>query len=379
MTSSTQGTPVNVARLQTVMREAGLDAVVLVTPENVIYAAGIHFVMSDLYHFMETRDAYATCVVPASGPATLLVWRQEQELAQQTSWVKDIRSWTSFQGTAGLLIDVLREKRLERAKIGVEKLYLPVALFEELTQALPQASFVAGEPALSRARMIKSAEEVEILSDVALLTSKAIHLAWERARTEDRERDVCEDITHHVMRFGAQPHVFNYGSGPNSALGHRWGDDRRLQPGDIIHADAKGRLRGYWSDVSRNCVVGEPSSHQADVYRRLVAIHDRIVERLRPGVAASEIYEFSRRAYQEEGINVEPRLIGHGIGTSLHETPLLEPHCKELLAEGMVVTVEPTHYEPGVRYHYENMVLVSPTGGRVLSHYGTGPELYIIR
>ena len=376
MIQAVEASPV-IARTQRAMKAAGLDAVIAVSPENVTYAIGTDFVMSDLFMYVEPRNTFTACLIPVDGEPTLTVWRQEFELAKQQSWVRDVRYWPMFEGTATLLAEVAREKGLERARIGVEKDYLSVSTFEQLRASLPNVTFEASEAVFAKARTVKTEYEIEQLRRVAYVTSKAISLAWERARVGDLERDVAADITNHVMRFGAHPYVFNMGSGPNSALGHRWGDDRRLQSGDIIHADAKGRIRGYWSDVSRNCVVGTPDPHQIDIYARLVAIHDRIVDMLKPGLEAREVYEFSRQVYKREGINVEPRLIGHGIGTALHEAPLLEPDVTDVLEEGMVVTVEPTHYEPGVRYHYENMVLVTARGGEVLSNHGLGPLVVV--
>ena len=380
MATDNSGKSHNIGRLKSVMVETGLDAFVVLTPENVVYSTGAHFVWSDLNHLMDPRDDYFTCVIPANGEPTLLVWKREYTLAQQMSWVNDIRDYP-IHGMLNLLVDVLKEKNLDRARIGVEKLYMPFGIFEHLHQALPQVEFVAGDGALSKARMVKSPWEIETLGHVGYLTSKAIYLAWERARLGDRERDICADMTNHVMWFGAEPQVFSYGSGPNSLPGHRWGDDRRLELGDIVHSDAKGRLRGYWADVSRNCVVGTPTPQQADIYRRLVTIHDRVVEQLRPGVLSSEIYELYMRANQEEGIEVPPRLICHGIGTSLHEAPLIEPNCEPIvLEEGMVVTVEPAFYDPEIFYHYENMVVITTKGGDVLSNYETDPnQLYVIR
>lgn len=371
----------HIQRVQNAMRDAAYDAVITIARENLYYCAGTDFIMLDmgLSSMQAEADAFPACVVPSSGEPVLAIWQQEHELLRRTSWIKDIRPWPALEGTIGLIVEIAREKGLERGRIGVETQYMSVAIFESLRKALPHATFDACERVFDTARMVKSPYEVDLLSRVARATSKAVSLAWERARPGDLERDVVADIVTHVMHFGSPPFLFNFGSGPNSSLGHRWGDDRRLEPGDLIHADAKGRFKGYWADVSRNCVVGSAGPRQADVYARLVAIHDDLLARLKPGVEAREIYEHSRKAYKREGINVEPRLIGHGIGTATHEAPLLEPEVTVPLEEGMVLTLEPTHYEDGSRYHYENVVLVTPRGGVNLSDYGNPGELYVIQ
>jgi Xaa-Pro aminopeptidase len=353
--------PDHIERVQRQMRDSRLDAVLAISRENLFYCIGTDFIMLDMgiSSMLAEADAFPACVVPATG--------------------NPIRSWPALEGTIGLLVDIVRELGVERGRIGIEKRYMPVEIFEALSRALPHVTFEACETTLDAARMVKSPYEIDLLSKVARATSKAVLIAWERARPGDMERDVVADVVTHVMRFGSPPFLFNFGAGPNSALGHRWGDERRLETGDLIHADAKGRLRGYWADVSRNSVVGPPRQRQADLYARLVAIHDDLLSRLKPGVEAREIYEASRAAYRREGINVEPRLIGHGIGTAVHEAPLLEPDVMVPLEEGMVLTLEPTHYEDGARYHYENVVLVTPRGGLILSDYGNPGELYVIQ
>lgn len=371
----------HIERLRHAIREAGYEAVIAISRENLFYCAGTDFIMVDMgiSSMLAEADAFPACIIPANGEPVLAIWQQEHELLHRTSWIKDIRSWPALEGTIGLIVEIARELGLERGRIGIEKQYMPVAIFEGLRQALPHVRFDSCELVFDAARMVKSPYEVELLSRVARSTSKAVSIAWERARPGDLERDIVADIVTHVMRFGSPPFLFNFGSGPNSALGHRWGDDRRLEPGDLIHADAKGRFKGYWADVSRNCVVGPPRPRQADTYARLVAIHDDLLARLKPGVEAREVYERSRNAYRREGINVEPRLIGHGIGTAVHEAPLLEPDVTAVLEEGMVLTLEPTHYENGSRYHYENVVLVTSRGGVILSDYGNPGELYVIQ
>lgn len=369
----------SIARLQELMGKEQLDAVVAVSPWNLIYSSGCQLVLQDLAAFNESRERFAAAIVLADGDPVLTVWAQEEAYARATSWITDVRPAKSFDRTVDVLASVLSEKGLANGRIGIEKKYMDVGSVELLAAAMPGASFEAADDTFSHARMVKSPFEIQMMGQVSLIAAKATQLAWELARPGDAEYSVAANMVYNVIRQGAAPMVFNMGAGPNSAFGHRWANDKVLKQGDIFHSDTKARLFGYWADVTRMAVVGEPSEYQATVYRKLVAVEREVIDRMRPGVLASELYEVSRAAYKREGLNVQPRLIGHGIGLCLHEEPVLTPDCDIVLKPGMTITVEPTHYGPGERYHYEDIVLVTETEPRILSNYCDTSEIFAIR
>ncbi len=367
-------------RMRQVLEGTKFDALIAVSPENLVYTSGCHLVLSELFHFNEKRDKLAVSLVPKGEEAVFIVWAQEEELARETSWIEDVRSFTFAESTLTVLADTVREKGLARGVLGVEKGYLPALYLQQLTEMLPEAQLESCEFVFTEARMVKTPGEIEVMREVAWLTARAVQIAYESAQSGDTESDVAADIVANVIRSGAEPMVFNFGSGRFSALGHRWASrDKRIAEGEVIHSDAKGRLRGYWSDVSRMAVVGNPTPETVENYAKLANIQHRLIEGMRPGVEARQIYNLSRELYHQEGINVEPRLIGHGIGTAVHEEPILDASCEEKLQPGMVLTVEPTHYAPDQRLHYEDMVLITEDEPEILSNYTDTSEIYVIR
>lgn len=368
----------SIPRLQELMARAELDALIAMSPWNLIYTSGCHLVLQDLSNFNESRGRFPAAIVPAQGEPVLTVWAQEEQYARATSWIRDVRPAKSFEKSVDILAGILTEQGLAKGRLGVEKNHMELGIAEALAKRLPTARMEAGDETFSEARRIKSPFEIDTMNKVGLIAARATQVAWELARPGDTELSVAANIVGNVIRFGGAPLVFNMGAGPNSAFGHRWANDKVLVPGDIFHSDSKARLYGYWADVTRMAVVGKPSEYQATVYRKLVAIEHEIISRMRPGVEARQIYEVSRAAYGREGLNVEPRSIGHGIGLCMHEEPELTPDCRVVLEPGMTITVEPTHYGPGERYHYEDMVLVTEGEPRILSHYCDTSEIFVI-
>lgn len=72
-------------RMQQVLEGTKFDAVIAVSPENLIYTSGCHLVLSDLFYFNEKRDRFAVSLVPKGDDAVFIALAQEEELARKTS------------------------------------------------------------------------------------------------------------------------------------------------------------------------------------------------------------------------------------------------------------------------------------------------------
>ncbi|MCZ7569935.1 MAG: aminopeptidase P family N-terminal domain-containing protein [Ardenticatenaceae bacterium] len=109
------------------------------SPENIPYLAGV---------FIDTqksiRDRLALVVWPAEGEPTLIVCNIEEPQAQTESWIEDVRAYLEFQKRpTELLAEILNEKGLSTAPIGIEMGYLSARHFADLSRLLPDATLVA--------------------------------------------------------------------------------------------------------------------------------------------------------------------------------------------------------------------------------------------
>ena len=149
-------------------------------------------------------------------------------------------------------------------------------------------------------------------------------------------------------------------SGPNFRDYHLLMDEQSQQIFSIID--------GYHAGVCRTAVVGEPSSDAERVYRNLVDCKHLVLDALRPGVAARDIYGLFRAKFDELGMP-PISFVGHGIGVSLHESPYLGPYSDRRIEAGMVFGVEPLVYRSGYGFgmQIKDMVAIEPAGARLLS------------
>ena len=366
----------NVERFEDLLAESGLDALVASSLENVSYLSGARMVMQRLI-----PDRLALLLWPGQGDPAIVLCKGEDVACRPDCWIEDMRSYTEFvTSPVDLLADIVAEKGLARGRLGLEKHSLPSAYVDRLRKRLPGATLVDCGDLMDRARMIKTAEEIDALAQAGRATDQAIRGAFERATIGDSEKKVADEITAGVTAAGADVLNFMFlGTGTRSFEWHARPGPTRLEAGHVLHTDVAGNFIGYWSDLARTAFVGSPSPRQRDIYDRLYQTHVDSLEAVRPGLRAGDLYAICEAASQKVGLPFQMAHLGHGLGLGLHEHPMLKPTTDELLQPGMVLCIEPAYLDPGVAgYHIEDLVLVTDDGREVLTDYESGRSPQVI-
>lgn len=355
---------VDAQRLAAAMEEAGLDAIVAASPENVLYLSGVNILTQRLI-----PDRLAICVWPRDASPAIIVCIHEEPQTRKDSRIQNIYAYFEFEETPIEALDrVLRSMGLESAKVGLEVRFLAALYYEELKTRLPNVTFAAADTLLSGLRAVKTPEEVALLEAVALLTDRAVGAAFESAHPGDSERAVAITICRRLLEEGADElRPLMLGAGPNAAFIHQLPTAYRLAPGDICRLDVGALKKGYQSDLARIAVVAPSSAGQRDAYQKLWAVHEEVIAAIRPGITGAEVYATYSRAAGARGIFRRRPHIGHGLGIGMHEAPLLTPSSGQRLEAGMVLCVEYTHLRAPELYHIEDTVHVTPDGCRVIS------------
>jgi Xaa-Pro dipeptidase len=162
-------------------------------------------------------------------------------------------------------------------------------------------------------------------------------------------------------------------SGPNSAEGGLFNRStgRRLQPGDLVLLELATCVNGYWSDLTRTAAVGLLRPELQRIYDTARRANEAAIQAVRPGVAAGEIDRAARDVIRQAGLaSFFTHHTGHHVGFRYHDPGFsLVPGAKDILAAGMVVTIEPGIYVPelGAGARIEENVLVTSLGCEVLS------------
>ena len=366
----------NTRRMDELMDRSGLDAIVVMSIENVAYLSGVWVLTQRVI-----PDRLSFVLWPRQGDPVFILCRGEEVGIEGRCRIRDVRTYLEFQTSpVQLLADAVAEKGLSEGRLGIEWRSMSVAHYRELQKLVPAASLDDGASVMERVRMIKTPQEVEALAAAANATEQAIVAAFEGAVGGDTEKSVGNDIASRLTASGADALNFVFlGCGLRSFEFHAWPADRPLKSGDIVTTDVSGTFAGYWSDVARTAVVGRPSDAQRELFDKLFEIHVGTIEAVRPGVRASDLYRRCQALYQEVGLPSWMAHVGHGLGLGLHEYPMLNPTVDQELLPGMVLCIEPAHREPGVAgYHLEDLVLVTEDGIKPLTDMHRWSELFAI-
>ncbi len=132
----------------------------------------------------------------------------------------------------------------------------------------------------------------------------------------------------------------------------------------------------YWGDMTRTVVKGRPSPELAALHKSVLQSQQEAIARIHPGATGAEIHQHVQECFRKAGHVTERRNgamcgffhgTGHGIGLDIHESPRLSKNGREL-EQGMVITVEPGLYYPGIGgVRIEDVVVVTEDGCRNLN------------
>ena len=361
------------------MNKHDVDVLVATSHDNVYYTSH-----SDIITITMLKRLAAT-IIPQDAEPTFLVHPNEHVTAQQTTWIRDLRTyqggeWEPLKPIEQLAA-TLRDQGYSKHVIAVETHDIPGALLDHLRALLPEASFKDCQPLLDRLRSIKSPGEIEHLCKINFSTSKAITAAFEMARPGDTEKKIARDMITLALEYGADTVAFmTMGAGPNIHETHHIPGNYKLRPGDLIHVDYGCLFDGYLSDISRTAAVVQPSKTQQEAYKFTVSAQRATEEALQPGVKVSEVHQAVKGFYESHGHPYNRSFVGHAIGIGCHEPPFLGPsHGEWIIQPSMFLQVEPSHVADGTRIHTEDSIRITRNGPRNVSEYRPIEELQIIK
>ena len=197
-------------------------------------------------------------------------------------------------------------------------------------------------------RAVKLPAEIDLLRRAARATEQAIHDAVDVARSGVTERELEVTVNASLAAAGVAPRFAVVTAGERSALADARATDRSLRPGDLVRFDVGGTLDGYWSDIGRTAVVGDPSPLQRSRYDAIFDGEQAQIERAGPGISATELFAIAMETVAAAGFGPYRRHhCGHAIGTEVYERPVVAPGWDDELQPGMVFCVETPYYEIG--------------------------------
>ena len=268
----------------------------------------------------------------------------------------------------------------EVATLRYEDDYLTVSAFEALRQAVGDGvTYHSLDKAPEKLREIKTPEEVEAIRRACAITSAAFDAILPKIHEGMTEKELQIELDFTMLRLGADGNAFDtiIASGENGSLCHAIPGSRKLRKGDMITMDYGAKVGGYCSDMTRTVALGEPSAEMRRVYDTVLHAQEACEQALAAGKCCFDIDKLARDYIDGQGYAGRfGHGLGHAVGIDIHENPRLSMTCHDTLQAGVVMTVEPGVYLPGVGgVRIENTCLVTEGGCEALT---TAPKQLII-
>jgi len=282
-------------------------------------------------------------------------------------------------GAVGEVIaPAIRRLGLGSSEIGLDELAYAQVL--ELRRALPDVRLGDGDAVMQGVRAIKSEAELAVMQEASAIAEAVTTSAIEAIAPGVREYDVVAEAMHTLYRLGgemahlATPFV---ASGEHMSPPNRFSSDKLIREGDLVFIDIGAQWNGYFSDMGRTVICGEPRRRQQEVFTAVHASLQAATEAMRPGNTNDDVAAAVRRAGARYGLDDSflSLFIGHGVGIGANEPPYIGeslPGAEIVpLEAGMTMAIEPLIWVPGERggagVRLEDTVLVAEGGGIALT------------
>jgi Xaa-Pro aminopeptidase len=260
-------------------------------------------------------------------------------------------------------------------RCGFDAAQTTVAGLELIRKALPakvrRGMFVAVGPLVSKMREVKDAQEIVKIRAAAKLGCELFDGMLRYLEPGISETEVAATLEYAARLAGAEGMSFDtiVASAERSALPHGRATAAKVPKRGFVTLDFGVILDGYLSDMTRTVHMGKAMHGERDVYDFVLEAQEAAVAAVAPGVTAGEVDEAARSVLRRVKLDKYfNHSTGHGVGLEIHEGPRLAAKQKQVLEQGMVITIEPGVYMPG-RYglRIEDMVLVTAKGGEILT------------
>lgn len=353
-----------ISRLRNRIVNAGLDAIIAISPENVTYVSGFVVPSQSLM-----RWRHAACIVTADGKISMVAIDMEATTVKAHAGIDDLRIYREFSDDPmEKLAEALTDLRLDRAKVAIEMEFLPAKDFATLQRKLPSVNWLAADGIFNKARQIKTPSELALLKGLSMLTDNAIGTALRSAKIGMSEMELAGTLLTTLFAGGADSYkLMIIASGERSEFPNVGPSERKLKHGDIVRMEIFGQKSGYLTGVCRTAVVGDATAEQYKIWSNLIECKYLVMDLIKPGASCPEIYRKFLEKFSQLGFD-PISFVAHGIGLHLHEEPYMGRYGNEIVEAGMVGAFEPLVYIPG-RFGMQNkdMFCVTETGCELLS------------
>jgi Xaa-Pro aminopeptidase len=347
-----------IGSLRAGLESTGVDGLLVAAPTDIQYLTGFH-----------------------GDDSVLLVDGDGVSIISDSRYGEFLEPWEHAPGVAIVMgirhrledavADLCRQRSIGRLGIQAER--TTVTGRRRLVETLSGIGIVDTEHLVPVLRRTKDALEIAAIERAAGIQEAALTAALEHLRVGMTELEFAARIEFEMKSRGATGASFApiVATGPNSSVIHHSTGATPIAPGTLL-VDWGAAADGYCSDLTRTFAFGTMPDAIRAVYPIVLEAQQAAIQACAPGRTCAEIDAVARGIITDAGHGEHfGHGLGHGLGIEVHESPYFNDlETDTLLEPGMVMTVEPGIYLPGIGgVRIEDDVLITPDGARVLSHW----------
>ena len=345
------------------MAHAGIDQMIICSPATIFYLTG---------KWIEPGERLLAIFINSSGKKRFFI---NKLFPIQTTPELEFELFTDSDDPIAILAeDVDPEKPLT-----VEKDW-PAHFLIRLMDRLTGTKFQNASPVIDSVRMIKDAEEIDLMRKASAINDLAMSELVSLLPSGQTEDELCQQLLkifqkHNTPKFSFYPSIQ---FGVNASDPHHESGNTKVQSGDSVVMDIGGRTNNYCSDMTRTVFFGEPMDELKNIYNIVKDAQQNSVDTIKPGARFCDIDAAARNTIEAAGYGeFFTHRTGHNIGIEVHEPPDVGEMNKSAVEPGMIFSIEPGIYLPGKGgVRIEDLVLVTENGVERLNNYTR--ELQII-
>lgn len=268
------------------LRAHEVDVALISSPENIYYLTGLNHHGFFAYHLL---------IVPLTGSMRLIARGMEHPTVEEQVPHLQFTGYNDSEDPIAVTCAVLRDAGFARAHVGMEKetLFLPPHIAEGIQAGLPDAQWQDISGLVDDQRIVKSARELAYVRDAARVSDAMMAAAIETTHAGANEREVAAEAHRAMILAGGEPPGFSpfIRATPTIPQEHVTWRDYELQHGDMLFVELAGCVARYHAPMGRLLFVGEAPAGTRTIERICLEAFDAVVETIRPGIRARDVYQ----------------------------------------------------------------------------------------
>ncbi|NOZ35002.1 MAG: M24 family metallopeptidase [Chlorobi bacterium] len=321
---------------------------------------------------------------------TLEIWEGHKFTKEEAINISGISSVKYINEFGSILREVILSSkniylnRNENVKFETPVPYKDIRFANEIKEKYPFHHFERLAPLLTKLRLQKEPEEIELIKNACKITTSAFFKVLKFVKPDVKEYEIEAEITAEFIRNGAGGHAYQpiIASGKDSCVLHYVSNDKVCKNGDLILMDFGAEYANYAADTTRTIPVnGKFTERQKEVYNAVLRVMKKATLFIKPGNTINKVNEEVNRMIEKELVNlglaekkdienskkrdtVRIKYFMHGnshfMGLDVHDAGTKDTVFKA----GMVMSCEPGIYieEEGFGIRLENDILVTENG-----------------